>query len=49
MHNKKINQLLIGAMLAAMALAVSAVDIPWRGTAARWGLKPGSKGCWAIC
>ena len=34
MHNKKINQLLIGAMLAAMAPAVSAADIPaWNGSA----------------
>ena len=34
MHNKKINQLLIGAMLAAMTPAVSAADIPaWNGSA----------------
>ncbi len=43
MHNKKINQLLIGAMLAAMAPAVSAADIPaWNGSAL--GFEAGQQG-----
>ena len=43
MHNKKKNQLLSGAMLAAMAPAVSAADIPaWNGSAL--GFEAGQQG-----
>lgn len=43
MHNKKINQLLIGAALAAMVPAVSAAETPaWNGSVL--GFEAGQQG-----